>query len=115
MALTFVKLDVKQAMLPTEFGEFKEMHYEALKDNPNALMFIKRGMGLGFDAVIITFHQDYSSVDKFRTFVRQNMKERITDMDTFLVNMEGEPNSLPFGLNLIAGQILALPQDKKKD
>jgi DNA-binding Lrp family transcriptional regulator len=115
MALTFVKLDIKHTMLPPEVGDFEKMHCEVLKDNPNALMFIKRGMGLGYDAVIITLHQDYSSCDKFRTFIRQNMKERITDMDTFLVNMEEEPKSLPFGLNLLAGQILALPPDKKKD
>ncbi len=115
MALTFVKLDVRTTTLSPETIEFKKMHSEVLKDNPNMLMFIKRGMGLGYDAVIITFHEDYSSCDKFRTFIRQNMKERIIGMDTFLINMEEEPNSLPFGLNLVAGQILALPKEKKKD
>jgi DNA-binding Lrp family transcriptional regulator len=115
MALTFVKLDVKQTTLPLEVDAFSKMHFEALKDNPNALVFIKPGMGLGYDAVIITLHQDYSSCDKFRILIRQNMKDRITNMDTFLVNMEEEPNSLPFGLNLLAGQILALSADKKKD
>lgn len=114
MALTFVKLDVKKALLPPEISDFRKMHSEALQDNPNALMFIKRGMGLGYDAVIITLHTDYSSCDKFRTFIRQNMNERITDIDTFLVNLEEEQNSMPFSFNLLAGQILALPSEKTK-
>jgi DNA-binding Lrp family transcriptional regulator len=114
MALTFVKLDVKHTLTPPEVNDFRKMHYEVLKDNPNALMFIKRGMGLGYDAVVITLHEDYSSCDKFRTFIRQNMTERITDIDTFLVNLEEEQNSMPFSFNLLASQILTLQQDKDK-
>jgi hypothetical protein len=71
-------------------------------------MLVKRGMGLGYDAVLISLHQDYASCDKFRAFIRQNMTDRINDMDTFLINLE-EENSLPFSFGLIALQMLALP------
>ena len=116
LALTFMKLDLKHSLPPKNLGEFRKIHYDALSKNPNALMLVKRGMGLGYDAVVISLHQDYSSCDKFRTFIRQNMTERITDMDTFLVNLEEEQNSLPFSFNLLANQMMALiDKDKQQE
>jgi DNA-binding Lrp family transcriptional regulator len=114
MAITFLKLDLKHALPPKEMADFRKIHYDALSKNPNAIMLIKRGMGLGYDAVIISLHQDYSSCDKFRTFIRQNMTERVIDMDTFLVNLEEEQNSLPFSFNLLSTQMLAM-ENKDKD
>jgi len=42
------------------------------------------------------------------------MTERINDMDTFLINLDEEQNSLPFSFNLIATQLLALPCKDRK-
>lgn len=115
LALTFLKLDVKHTLHTKETGDFKRVHYEAVSKTPSALMFIKRGMGLGYDAVIMSLHQDYPSCDKFRTFLRQNMMERIISMDTFLVNLEEEQNSLPFSFSLLANQMLASIEKNKSD
>ena len=119
LSLTFIKLDVKRSLPPQGIEEYREMHYQAFSKEPNAILIIKRGMGLGYDAVIISLHQDYSSCDKFRTFIRQNMTDRITGIDTFLVNLEEEQNSIPLSFNLLATQMLSLidkdkPQGKPK-
>jgi DNA-binding Lrp family transcriptional regulator len=111
LAMTFVKLDVKST-LPADFPEFKKIHYEAMSKNPSAIMLVKRGMGLGYDAVMLSLHQDYGSLDKFRTFIRQNMSDRVLGIETFLVNMEEEQNSLPFSFNLLAAQV-SLPSNKE--
>jgi DNA-binding Lrp family transcriptional regulator len=116
LALTFMKLDVKYSLAPTDLGEFRKIHYDAMSKNPSALILVKRGMGLGYDAVVISLHPDYSSCDKFRTFIRQNMTERIRDMDTFLVNLDEEQNSMPFSFNLLATQMLAsIAEDKNTE
>ena len=116
MAMTFVKLDPKTSLPPTDISEFRRSHYEALMKNSSAPMLVKRGMGLGYEAVIISLHEDYSSCDKFREFVRQKMGDRITDMDTFLINLEEEQSSLPFSFNMLSFQMLALPcKDKVTD
>jgi DNA-binding Lrp family transcriptional regulator len=113
LALTFMKLDVKQSLPPKEVAEFRKIHYDAMAKNPSALMLVKRGMGLGYDAVVVSLHQDYSSCDKFRTFIRQSMTERIADIDTFLVNLDEEQNSVPFSFNLLATQMLSLAPECK--
>ena len=114
MALTFMKTDVKTSFSPQNISEFRKMHYDVFQKNPNAIMLFKRGMGLGYDAVVISLHQDYSSCDKFRAFIRQNMKERINDMDTFLLNLEEEDNSLPFTFAMLATQMMSLSNKEKE-
>ena len=114
LALTFIKLDIKHSLPMADFAEFRKMHYDALAKNPSAIMLVKRGMGLGYDAVIVSLHADYASCDKFRTFIRQNMMERIVGIDTFLVNLEEEQNSLPFSFNLLGSQMLTMG-DKDTD
>lgn len=114
MALTFVKLDVKTSLSPQNISDFRRLHYDVFQKNPNAIMLAKRGMGLGYDAVIISLHQDYSSCDRFRTFIRQNMKERIIDIDSFLMNLEEEENSLPFAFTMLATQLTSMIGKEKE-
>jgi hypothetical protein len=52
-------------------------------------------MGLGYDTVIASFHQDYASYDEFRSFVKHFMSESVTEMNTFLINLGEEKNTLP--------------------
>ncbi|MCW4009753.1 MAG: winged helix-turn-helix transcriptional regulator [Candidatus Bathyarchaeota archaeon] len=108
LALTFMKLDVKHAMPPQDLEQFRRIHYDAVSKTPSTVMFVKRGMGLGYDAVIISLHQDYACCDRFRTFIRQHMTERVSAIDTFLVNLEEEENSLPFSFSLLATQMMAI-------
>ncbi|MCW4018518.1 MAG: winged helix-turn-helix transcriptional regulator [Candidatus Bathyarchaeota archaeon] len=115
LALTFLKIDVKHSLDAKEVIDFKKIHYTALAKNPSALMLVKRGMGLGYDAVVMSLHEDYSSCDKFRTFIRQSMTERIASMDTFLVNLEEEYNSLPFSFSLLASQMLEFREKEKTE
>jgi DNA-binding Lrp family transcriptional regulator len=114
LALTFLKLDVKKSLPAKDVAKFRQMHYEAFSKDPSALMLIKRGIGLGYDAVIMSLHQNYSGCDQFRNFVRQNMMERVTGIDTFLVNLEEDQSSFPFSFALIASQVLALADASKE-
>jgi hypothetical protein len=63
-------------------------------------------MGLGYDAIIVSLHQNYSSYDGFRNYVKTNMGASITEMNTFLVNLEEEKSTLPFTFAFLAIQIL---------
>ena len=113
LALTFIKLDPKQLLIGNDLFDFKGMHYKAMTDSSNAVMLIKRGMGLGYDAVIISLHPDYSSCDKFRSLIREKMVGRITGMDTFLVNLEEEQNSLPFSFYTFANQLMSFAKKEE--
>lgn len=108
LSFTLLKMDIKHSLPSRDVAAFRKAHYETINKNPSATLLVKRGMGLGYDAVVMSLHRDYSSCDKFQTFIRQNMMEKITNIDTFLINLEEEQGTLPFSFNLLANQMLAL-------
>jgi DNA-binding Lrp family transcriptional regulator len=114
LAITFVKLDLKLSQTKKELEAFKERHYNEIAKTPNAVVLMKRGMGLGYDVSIVSLHEDYASCDQFRDAVREGMSSWVTDIDTFLVNIKDEKNSLPFSLSLLASHLLRLPCEDKK-
>jgi hypothetical protein len=63
-------------------------------------------MGLGYDAVIVSFHQDYASYDDFRSFVKHFMSEGVTEMNVFLINLDEEKNTLPPTLMFLSREMM---------
>ena len=93
MALNFLKLDPKVTMKHIE--GFRDTHPDTIGRDPFGVVLIHRGMGLGYDTVIASFHKDYSSYDEFRDFVKHAMGESVAEMNTFLINLDEEKNTLP--------------------
>jgi DNA-binding Lrp family transcriptional regulator len=93
MAMNFVKLDPK--ITNKDIEGFRAEHPQTIGKDPFGVVLIHRGMGLGYDAVIVSFHQTYSSYDEFRSFVKHFMGESITEMNVFLINLDEEKNTLP--------------------
>jgi len=93
MALNFVKLDPK--LTNTEIEGFRHEHPGTIGRDPFGVVLIHRGLGLGYDTVIASFHQNYSSYDEFRSFVKHSMGASITEMNVFLINLDEEKSTLP--------------------
>jgi DNA-binding Lrp family transcriptional regulator len=108
LALNFIKLDLKLTRTREELEAFRKTHYDAMNETPNAIMLIKRGMGLGYSAVVVSLHQSYAACDQFRDTLKDSMSANITGMDTFLVNLEEERSTMPFSFGMLANHILFL-------
>jgi DNA-binding Lrp family transcriptional regulator len=104
MALNFMKLDPK--ITNKEIEEFRDTHPETLGRDPFGVVLIHRGMGLGYDAVVASFHQDYASYDMVRSFVKHFMSESVTEMNVFLVNLDEEKNTLPPTFMFLAREMM---------
>lgn len=104
MALNLLKLDPK--LTKNTIEEFRKVHPETIGKDPFSVILIQHGMGLGYDAAIISFHQSYSSYDAFRSYVKTSMGASITEMNTFLINLEEEKNTMPFTFAFLAIQLL---------
>lgn len=112
LAMTFLKMDLK--MTKEEYIKFKEIHFEAISKIPYTIFLMKTGMGLGYDAVIISLHPTYASCDRFRNALRDSMISNVSDVNTFLVNLEEEKNSMPFTFSILAEQVLRLSDKDEK-
>ena len=113
-SISFLKFHVKHSLPVPDLREFRRKHYDALSKNSSTVMLANRGMGMGYDAVVVSLHQDYASCKDFQTFIRQSMTDSIVDLNTFLINIAEEQNSLPFSFNLLANQILASDESNKE-
>jgi DNA-binding Lrp family transcriptional regulator len=102
MAMNFIKLDPK--ISENEIEGFRKTHPDTMGKDPSGIVLIHRGIGLGYDSVLVSFHQNYASYDAFRKHVKQRMGASITEMNTFLINIE--ENTLPPTFSFLARQIL---------
>jgi DNA-binding Lrp family transcriptional regulator len=100
LAANFVKLNNNGKLPPLAASSFK-----GFSGGSDAVLSFRRGLGLGFDAVIVSVHQDFSACDRFRNHIRQSMAQRILDLDTFLVDLDDEKDSLPLTFSLLADKI----------
>jgi DNA-binding Lrp family transcriptional regulator len=111
MAMNFIKLDPK--ISEREIEGFRSSHPDTMGKDPLGIVLIHRGIGLGYDSVIVSFHQDYASYDAFRKNTKRRMGASITEMNTFLVNIE-ENNTLPPTFSFLARHILKSDNKTKK-
>ncbi len=103
MALNFIKLDPK--LTDGEVEGFRTAHPETMGKEPSGVVLIHRGIGLGYDSVIVSFHHDYASYDAFRKHAKHSMGASITEMNAFLISIE-ENNTLPPTFSFLARHIL---------
>jgi len=110
MALNFIKLDPK--LTDHEVEGFRKTHPDTMGKEPFGVVLIQRGIGLGYDSVIVSFHQNYASYDAFRKHTKRSMGANITEVNTFLINLEND--TLPPTFSFLARQILKSDNKTKK-
>lgn len=73
-------------------------------------------MGLGYDIVLVSLHKDYCSYDEFRSSMKHSMGESksVTEMNTFLVNLDEEKNALPPTFLFLAREMMQSKGKTKK-
>ncbi|MGB9841231.1 MAG: Lrp/AsnC family transcriptional regulator [Candidatus Bathyarchaeales archaeon] len=111
MALNLLKFDPKLNRDNIEM--FRNTHPETIGKDPFGVILIQRGMGLGYDAALVSLHQNYSSYDAFRSYVKTAMGASITEMNTFLINLEEEKDILPLTFTFLAVQLLKVDNKSK--
>ena len=111
MALNFIKLDPK--ITENEIEGYRKKHPDTMGTAPFGIVLIHRGIGLGYDSVIVSFHKDYASYDAFRKNTKRTMGASITEMNTFLINIE-ENNTLPPTFSFLARHMLKSAENNKK-
>jgi DNA-binding Lrp family transcriptional regulator len=103
MAMNFIKLDPK--ISENDIEGFRKTHPNTMGKDPWGIVLIHRGIGLGYDSVIVSFHRDYASYDAFRNHVKRDMGASVTEMNTFLISVE-ENDTLPPTFSFLARHIL---------
>jgi DNA-binding Lrp family transcriptional regulator len=85
MAVTFVNFSGQPSDEKVE--ELKSIAREFQRKSTFPTAMIMSGMGLGFDRIIVSFHEDYSSYSRFLTLSRQLSTQGIASVENFVINL----------------------------
>jgi DNA-binding Lrp family transcriptional regulator len=111
LALTFVRLG--RNVSPEQLEKAKKMAVDKLRESSFGFILFKTGMGLGYDGVLASFHEDYASFDKLRSEMKKSTEPGIIEMEVFLTSMDDEARYVPLTFSLLARHLLTL-KDKQK-
>jgi DNA-binding Lrp family transcriptional regulator len=109
MAVTFVRLE--EPLSQDKFEKARESARESLKSNLNIFM-LERGIGMGHDGVILSFHKDYATFTDLKKWLTQFEFLKISDIESFLINLEDETHYRPLTFSTLAKHFLEQHQQK---
>jgi len=111
MAITF---GLSRTLSEEEAERTRKNILDHIKDERFGLVMLRRGLGLGFDGVIITYHKDYASHHRFLRWLKETFPKDLLDVKklaSFLIDLDDKVSHLPFTLSLLADE---LPQAQQK-
>jgi DNA-binding Lrp family transcriptional regulator len=105
LAVTFVKL--KKYLSQDEIEKARKSARERIEDNLNFIM-LEIGMGMGYDGVFLSFHKDYTSFTEHTKWLKQFDYLELSDVQSFLINLEDEIRYRPLTFSTLGKHILTL-------
>ena len=103
MALTFA---LSQSLDKETAEKARKLLVDKVKDRQFEFIMLERGNGSGFDAVIISVHEDYSSYLKVFKWLKQLDFLDVTKIDSFLINLDDTVHYRPLTFSKLATQLL---------
>lgn len=111
MALTFFKY--KKRFDEEKVKKAKAILGESVRKGPFEIVMAERGMGCGFNAVMISIHKDYKSFVELTSWAQEFYELELGEFDSFLVDLADEVRYRPLTFSLLAKHLVA-PEEKKK-
>jgi DNA-binding Lrp family transcriptional regulator len=112
LALSFVKFS--RMYSPEEVQTTKKAASKLFSEGHSEIFMIERGKGLGCQGVFISFHKNYSAYIEFEEWIRKTISSDISDIQTFLVNLNDQVRYRPMSFFSLAKHILTCKETEKK-
>lgn len=112
VALSFVKFS--RMYSPEEVQTTKKATNKLFSEGPAEIFMIERGKGLGCQGVFISFHKNYSAYVEFEEWIRKTISSDISDIQTFLVNLNDQVRYRPMSFFSLAKHVLTCKETEKK-
>ena len=117
MAVTLIKM--KKTLTQEEVEAARKLSRSLAKDSSNAgpfnVIMAERGMGLGYDGIFVSLHEDYGSFLKHEEWLKQFTFFEIGEIQSFLVNLKHAFRYFPLTLSNLANHALLMKELKKKE
>lgn len=111
LALIFVKL--KKTLSPEEAEKARQITIESLSKSSFGIVMLERGIGLGYDGVIMAYYPDYASYVKHRNTIKAYPFIELSEADAFLINLNDKVHYRPLTLSHLAKVLLPPAKENK--
>ena len=117
MAVTLVKLrkTLTQEQVQAARKLSRSLAKKSDKTGPFNVVMAERGIGLGYNGIFVSFHEDYGSFLKHEEWLKRFAFFDIGEIQSFLVNLHDELRYLPLTLSNLANHVLLMKDVKKKE
>ncbi len=106
VALTFVKLD--KTLAQVEIEKAREAAREWLKQTRVPIVMLERGMGLGYDGVLVSLHENYTSYTEYMNQLRTFTFLELGHMESFIISLDDKIRYKPLTLKILADHLLKM-------
>ncbi len=110
-ALTFVS--VKRTVDFSDIEKIRNLFSGKTKRTPNNIIVIEKGIGLGCDIVIGSFHRDYASYARLAEKLKSN--QNLEKQDSFLINLDDNVHYRYLTLATLAQHLLEKEQSNPNE
>jgi len=104
MAFTFTKF--KREFTEEELEKIRHSARKIERQMPHTAILVMTGVGLGFDRVVVSFHENYASFLKFIKMTKRLPFLELLQVDNFLVSLIDEDHYMPCTFSGIANYLL---------
>ncbi len=97
----------------TKIEKAKEILYETFKTGPFEIIMAERATGVGYNAVMISIHKDYTSFAELTSWAQQFYELELEKIDSILISLSDQVRYKPLTLSTLAKHFL--PQREKDE
>ncbi len=102
-AIIYVKL--KAAYSAEETQKIRKAVKDRIEQSQFGIVMLERGIGLGYDACIVSIYRNYSEYSRHLDAIRSFPFIDVSDVRTFIVNLEDPVRYRPLDFEIIAKQL----------
>lgn len=111
LAVTFFKY--KKRFDAAKTKRAKEILSKSYKKGPFDIIMAERGMGCGYNAIMISIHRDYKSFAELTSWAQQFYSLELGEIESFLVDLADEVRYQPLTFSSLAKH-LQIHKEKKE-
>jgi DNA-binding Lrp family transcriptional regulator len=104
VALTFLKL--KGSLSHEETQKARDTVKERIKESKFPIVMLERGMGLGYDGVLVSVYENYASYTEHMNLLRTYPFLELSRLESFMISLNDRVRYRPLTLALLAEHVL---------
>lgn len=108
--LAFTLLKLRSALEPEKIANARKTAKDSLQEGPSSIIMLERGIGLGFQGIVVSIHKDYGCYTKLREWLESFDFLETSEIQSFLINLKDEIHYQPFSFSALAKQFLTPKQ-----